>query len=140
MKVEILGNGIHFLPRMTTKYVTVKLPKDLADLIDEMLESKYAKMLGYTSRVDIIREGIKRLHDEFTHRALVHLNTFEDHLEILDFTGGLHRIARVFLKKTDKGVRLYCDVCEAFRCLHVEFARSLEDVRKLKVTFFEEEG
>ena len=52
-------------PRITGKgradYVTVKLPKGLADLIDEVIESG---RFGYRTRGEFVSEAVRRLLKE----------------------------------------------------------------------------
>ena len=47
---------------MTKKWVTIALPKDLVDRIDQLIKSgKY----GYTSRTEVVSDAVRRLLKEY---------------------------------------------------------------------------
>ena len=46
---------------MVSKYVTIKLPKNLIDQIDSFV-GKY----GFVSRTEVVKEALRRLFQEYT--------------------------------------------------------------------------
>jgi hypothetical protein len=50
--VELLSRGIHLLKQ----YVNVKIPVELADEVDKILEKK---VLGYRSRAEFVAEAVR---------------------------------------------------------------------------------
>jgi metal-responsive CopG/Arc/MetJ family transcriptional regulator len=51
---------------MAPPYVTIKLPKELMDVIDEIVEKKE---LGFVSRAEFVKEAVRRLYLEYFPKA-----------------------------------------------------------------------
>ena len=109
---------------MSEHYSAVSLKKELLNEIDKFVESKKGKNRGYRSRADFVDKAIReRLRQE--NPRFEHVNMMDDNIKIVDFTN--NRIASVYFK--EEGL-VYCDICDADECEHIDFALDQEDVQK----------
>lgn len=46
---------------MGTKYVTVKLPRDIIDDVLDPLVGKH----GYSSRTEVVKDALRKLHEKY---------------------------------------------------------------------------
>ena len=107
-----------------SEYITVKIPKELADKIDKLLE---LRIEGFRSRGEFvttaIREKLRQYEDELRPR-FEHFNVYEDHITIWD--NKLRRLIDVYIR--DRG--LVCEYCESDDCEHTRFVLSIPKVVK----------
>ena len=105
-----------------SEYITVKIPKELADKIDKLLE---LRIEGFRSRGEFvttaIREKLRQYEDELRPR-FEHFNVYEDHITIWD--NKLWRLIDVYIR--DRG--LVCEYCESDDCEHTRFVLSIPKV------------
>ena len=100
-------------------YVTLKIPKELADEIDSLIGKK-----GFRSRAELTKEALRRfLLDYPKHPTLEHFNLNEDGVRILDRV--LHLIVDIAFKP--KGI--WCDYCQTNNCRHIDFALTVPDIQ-----------
>lgn len=109
-------------------YVTLKIPKELADEIDSLIGKK-----GFRSRAEVTKEALRHfLLDYPRHPTLEHFNLDEQGIRILDHSLATSnspkgRIIDVYFKP-DKAL---CAYCESTDCHHVEFALGLPEVKEM---------
>ncbi len=102
-----------------------RLRNDLVEQIDTLVDSETGKRLGYRSRADFIDKVLReKLHA--LQGSMKHLNTYEDHVKIVDFE--LRRIVNIFLG--EDGLT-WCDLDETERCPHTEYVLSLPEVQEV---------
>ena len=107
---------------------TLKIPRDLSNDIDDFLETEKAKKRGYYNKASFISDAIRDALEEYQKKPLVHLNTYEDKIRILD--NQKNRIAEI----TFKNNKPFCDLCETGDCIHIQYAWGIEDIaRQLKL-------
>jgi len=118
------------------EYTTVRLPKELMDVIDNIITSGVG---SYKSRAEFIKEALRRRFEELHMLTpapeplpqLEHFNLDEQGVRILDralangSTRG--RIIDVYFKPD----KVFCGYCGAEDCRHVQFALSLPKVQKI---------
>lgn len=106
-------------------YVNVKVPKELANIIDKITESK---MKGYRSRGEFvsnaIRELLKNFDDELKEPRFIHVNVYVDHATIWD------NLQRKLVDVSFKEDCAWCEKDNSKKCEHVEFALSLQEVKE----------
>jgi Arc/MetJ-type ribon-helix-helix transcriptional regulator len=115
------------------EYVTVRLPKELMDEVDEMIRNG---VRGYKSRAEFIKEAIRKRCEELAANALAeipvleHFNVSEQGVRILDRSlqskSSRGRIIDVYFKPDNA----WCDYCESSNCNHVRFALNLKEVQE----------
>lgn len=102
------------------KFVTISLPRELVEEIDEILDSGHA----YESRPEFIKDAVRRRIEELRRRPrLVHLNPNgdfpADSVKIWDRElEGSGRMVEVYFSRG--GAR--CSYCERSDCVHVRYA------------------
>lgn len=108
-----------------TPHVTVKIPQDLIDEMDNLIGKH-----GFRSRGEIAKEAIRQLM--FTYKKQVpllppfeHFNLNEHGVRIVD--RNLNRIVDISIKP--KGI--WCQYCEATDCRHIEFALSTTEIQSV---------
>jgi Arc/MetJ-type ribon-helix-helix transcriptional regulator len=115
------------------EYVTVRLPKELMDEVDEMIRKG---VRGYKSRAEFIKEAIRKRTEELAAKTtaempvLEHFNVSEQGVRILDRSlqskSSKGRIIDVYFKPDNA----WCDYCESSNCNHVRFALNLAEVQE----------
>ena len=103
---------------------TVRIHKDLAKTIDDIIKSEIGKKYGFRSRADFVTRACREYLDEVYPR-FEHLNMMDDNVKVVDFTQ--NRVATIYFR--DEG-RVRCDLCDADDCEHIDFALAQEDVQK----------
>lgn len=110
-------------------WAKVNIPKPMSDLIEKYLETEIAKQRGLKNKSDVATEGIKMLLEKdsmYTQRPrFQHFNMYENHIKVIDNEIG--RIASVYFKDRT----IFCDICDASECIHIDFALTLSDVIKI---------
>jgi len=109
-----------------SKWMKVNLPKDMVELIDRYLTTDMAKERGFVSRTDVVIAATRILLERdgmYKPRPrLEHLNTYEDHVKIVD--NEMNRISSVYFKNG----QAYCDLCDSNECLHIDYSYTIKDV------------
>ena len=119
----------------TDEYTTVRLPKELMEEIDQIIEHG---VRGYKSRAEFIKEAIRKRFEELEALmpkpmppALEHFNLNEHGVRVLDRTlpntTSSGRIIDVYFNPD----KVICEYCESSDCRHVKFALSLPEVQKI---------
>ena len=104
-------------------FLTVSLRKEVIKHIDEFLESQKTNA-NINSRAALINAAIQEYLK--SHKSIFeHINMMDDNVKIVDFTN--NRIATIYFKNPS-GV--FCDLCDADDCEHIDFALAQEDVQK----------
>lgn len=105
------------------RYVTLKIPEELAGAIDNILGK-----MGFRTRAEFAKEAIRHLLQQYPPKPLLeHFNMNEDGVLILDRTLHPNRIIEVYFKPDGAS----CELCESSRCRHVEFALSIPRVQEI---------
>ena len=89
---------------------------------------------------EISRADEKYLELSKRMKIFVHLNTYEDHLTVMELQGGRKRIANIFPKRKGKYLYLWCDIDEDYNCDHIYYALHDIYMRDTILKFAEKEG
>jgi hypothetical protein len=109
------------------KHRTISLPEDLVSEIEKFMKDSN---LGYESKAEFIKEACRyymNLLKKGIRPRFEHINTYEDHIKILD--NEINRIVSVYLIGKDK--KLWCDYCGKNDCVHVFFAWEIPQAREV---------
>lgn len=110
------------------EWASAKIPKRLWNEVKSFVsESRVAADYGFTNPSQFVtyavRDTLRRLRalEEPRRSRLEHVNTFEDYVAVLDndLDGG--RIVRVYVRQRDWYAVGFCDYCQTFDCIHVDF-------------------
>lgn len=100
-------------------YVTVRIPKDLSDLMDLLLGT-----YGFRSKAEITKEALRHLLLDYVNLPhLQHYNLGDDGVKVVDKK--LNRIVDVFFKP--EGIQ--CGFCGTGDCDHVKFVLGVPSVQ-----------
>lgn len=73
-------------------------------------------------------------------KAFYHLNTYEDHLTIIEFHMGKKRIVDIFPRRNGKYLYLWCEYDKADYCDHIYYVLHDYELRDAIMRFAEKEG
>lgn len=114
------------------KYVTLKIPKELADAIDTILGK-----MGFRTRAEFTKEAIRKLLTEYKARLpalpiISHFNLDEDGVKILDRSLATKnspsgRIIDVYFKQN----KIWCEYCQSEDCRHIQYALTIPKVKEI---------
>ena len=138
-----------------TGWITTSVPADLSDRIENFVNSKEGKKLGFTSKTQFIAHAIRAQLDELGGNSKIQQTKLENKLDIImeeiskiktsgTYAPKIEKISidydRVILKDNTKNRiaeiviqkdKLFCQLCDENDCTHVGFALSLPDVYEM---------
>lgn len=98
---------------------TIKIPKEMADRIEEIIQTHYAKEIGFTSKSQIVVTAVRDY--------LYHYSNNMTYLELVDITNDLVKLRDYELNSIieividgEKGTA-YCKKDKTTKCAHVNF-------------------
>ena len=108
----------------------VQLPKYLVDEVEKIIKTHDVKKQGITSISQFISRLVNNEFeklDELKEQRLIYMNTYDDHLKILDNKiGKLGLILSVYFKKDNS---MWCDYCNETNCVHVQYAKEIPHMK-----------
>ena len=114
---------------MVGNWKTTMIRGELLVRVKAIVESNAAKNQGVTNISQFIDLAIREKIEEFKITSLSHINTYEDHVKILDLMLGEH--GRIVSVDFNNDGSPYCDYCEAPDCVHVQFAWEIPAARDI---------
>lgn len=119
-----------------SKFTKPSLKRELLDLVQQFID-EYPEY-GFRSLAEFIEDAVRRRIDELRIRQLIprfeHLNTFEDHVSIMDRKlgwddekGQRHpRLIDVYVRPiSDSKFVFYCEFCGKSDCEHIKYVLSI---------------
>ncbi len=112
------------MPHKKDNLATVRVHKDLAETIDQIINSDIGKKYGFRSRADFVTKALREYLDKVYPR-FKHLNMVGDNVKVVDFA--TKKIATIYFRN---GGIVHCDSCDSADCEHIDFALEQSDVRE----------
>lgn len=108
-----------------TDWVSTKIPKKMYSKIEEFLESKEGKELGYNSKSDFIVQAARELLEKHDKPRFRHFNLQDNIIRLIDdeLPSGKD-IVEIRLVKD----RLRCSHCALLDCVHIEASWNLSGI------------
>lgn len=108
---------------MVDDWVTIKIPRELAEQIDKIIEDQ---SLGYTKKAQFTSEAIRKLLQEYYPR-FEHVNFEQNCIRLID---NEKPKGSPFIEIRLNGGKLYCDTCEKNTCEHISAAWNDEEIKE----------
>jgi len=113
------------------EWKNVRLSKDLADELERFIESKTGKDHGFNSQADFVAAAVREALVRYKLRPrFQHINTYENHVKILDNDLEAHgRLISIYFNGDHKSA--WCDYCEKTDCVHIDYVWELSEVAEV---------
>jgi len=101
----------------------------LIDEIKKILETDIGRRKGLTNTNQFIDWAVKEKLEELEQTRFSNINTYDDHVKILDNRiGKLGQIVSVYFKKNNN---MWCDYCDETNCVHIQYANEIPQVKSI---------
>lgn len=108
-------------------WITTKVRRSLYNEISRALQTSEAKKNGLTNTAQFVDAAVRELLEKCESDRFSHINMHDDHVKILD--NRLDKVGRIVSVYFRKGLKSWCDYCEASGCVHVQYAWEIPKVK-----------
>jgi len=110
---------------LNPQYRKISIKKELADKIEEFIISNPG--FGYRSLAEFFEDAARKRAEALgiltiSKPRFEHYNLYEDHVTIMD--NKENRLVDVYFRNN----HAYCEYCRSFKCEHIKFIISLDDI------------